>query len=67
MCVGNLRFYGGFADVNEGEYLGRHVAIKSLRIGEKDGSGKIFKVLNFSPTYHPTVTYFPSSGFAGKS
>jgi len=40
--VDNIRCYGGFADVSEGEYLGRRVAIKSLRFGTKD---KIFKVL----------------------
>jgi len=43
--VGDAHRYGGFADVAEGEYLGRHVAIKALRFGPKDAFDKIFKVL----------------------
>ena len=43
--VGDAHCYGGFADVGEGEYLGRPVAIKHLRFGTKDAFGKIFKVL----------------------
>lgn len=49
-CVGNVHYYGGFADVNKGEYLGRRVAIKHLRIRTKDLSNRIFKVLKFRPT-----------------
>lgn len=45
ICVGNIRYYGGFADVSEGEYLGRRVVIKHLRIRTQDLSNKIFKVL----------------------
>jgi len=56
LCVGNLHCYGGFADVSEGEYLGRRVAIKHLRIARKDASNKIFKVLNFSLTQYLIVT-----------
>ena len=41
---GNVHRYGGFADVIEGEYLGRRVAIKHLRFGTKDVFNKIFKV-----------------------
>ena len=41
---------GGFADVSEGDYMGRRVAIKDLRFGTKDGSNKIFKVPNSSTT-----------------
>jgi len=46
----NIRCYGGFADVSEGEYLGRRVAIKYLRFRTKDTFGKIFKVLELQ---HP--------------
>ena len=42
--VGNIHCYGGFADVSEGKYLGRRVAIKHLRFGAKDAFNKIFKV-----------------------
>ena len=45
ICVGNVRYCGGFADVSEGEYLGCRVAVKHLRIGTQDLSNKIFKVL----------------------
>ena len=44
MRVDNVRRYGGFADVSEGEYLGRRVAVKYLRFGTKDAFNKIFKV-----------------------
>ena len=41
--MGKPRYRGGFADVNDGEYLGRVVAIKQLRTNE--GSfDKAFKV-----------------------
>ena len=42
--IGDVHCYGGFADVGEGEYLGRRVAIKHLRFGTKDAFNKIFKV-----------------------
>lgn len=42
--VGIVRCYGGFADVSEGVYMGRPVAIKRLRFGTKEASNKIFKV-----------------------
>ena len=45
--VGNVQYYGGFADVIEGQYLGRRVAIKHLRIGTKVASDRIFKVFRF--------------------
>jgi len=44
MCLGDIRSYGGFADVSEGEYLGRRVAIKNLRFGTRDPLDNIFKV-----------------------
>lgn len=40
-----MRYYGGFAEVIEGEYLGRRVAIKYLRFGAEDALNQIFKVL----------------------
>ena len=63
--VGNVRHYGGFADVSEGEYLGHRVAIKHLRIGTKDASNKIFKVLKFSRPVL-VITQFTPSGYAEK-
>jgi hypothetical protein len=39
--VGNIHSYGGFADVSEGEYLGRRVAIKRLRFGTTDATFKV--------------------------
>jgi len=50
ICVGDIRSYGGFADVSEGEYLGRHVAIKNLKFRTGDALGEIFKVPRL---YHP--------------
>ena len=44
ICAGKIRSYGGFADVSEGEYLERRVAIKHLRFGTKDTFNNIFKV-----------------------
>ena len=44
---GNNPCCGGFAEVSEGEYLGRHAAIKSLRFRPKDAFDEIFKVLEF--------------------
>ena len=41
--VGKPRYRGGFADVNDGEYLGRVVAIKQLRTNEGNFD-KAFKV-----------------------
>ena len=35
---------GGFADVRCGTYLGRHVAVKTLRVTEYDDVAKIRKV-----------------------
>lgn len=43
VCVGRVRCGGGFADVSDGEYLGRPVAIKRLRTSEGDYD-KAFKV-----------------------
>jgi len=46
--VGEFGWRGGFADVSKGEYLGRSVAIKHLRIGTKDEFDSIFKVGNYN-------------------
>jgi len=63
--VGGIPSCGGFADVSEGEYLGRRVAIKHLRFGTKDKLDKIFKVPRLYPRW-PIVAHFAHSGFAGK-
>ena len=42
--VGEFGCSGGFADVSKGEYRGRPVAIKHLRVGTKDEFDKVFKV-----------------------
>ena len=65
--VGEVHRYGGFADVGEGEYLGRRVAVKHLRFCTKDASDKIFKVFRSQPTRCLLVTQSVRSGFAGKS
>ena len=44
--VGEIEWSGGFADVSKGEYRGRPVAIKHLRIRAKDEFDKVFKVSN---------------------
>jgi len=44
--VGEFRRNGGFADVSKGEYCGRPVAVKQLRIEKGDEFGNIFKVSN---------------------
>ena len=41
--TGRVHYYGGFAEVNDGEYLGFPVAIKRLRMNEGDSDGS-FKV-----------------------
>lgn len=48
--VGQVRYYGGFAEVSDGEYLGSPVAIKCLKINEGD-SDRIFKVFSTNLTY----------------
>ena len=55
-CISDVHYYGGFADVSEGEYLGCRVAIKHLRIGTKDPSNKIFKVRKFQSTSYLAIT-----------
>lgn len=42
ICVGNTCRSDGFADVSEGEYLGRRVAVEHLRFGTND---KLFEIL----------------------
>ena len=44
--VGEFGRSGGFADVSKGEYQGRPVAVKQLKIGTNDELDKIFKVNN---------------------
>ena len=53
-----LHCCGGFADVSEGEYLGRRVAIKDLRFGTRDATDRIFKVPNSSATKYFTMIHF---------
>ena len=50
--VGEFGWRGGFADVSKGEYRGRSVAIKHLRIGRKDEFDNIFKVGNYIQLMH---------------
>ena len=46
ICVtSNIDYCGGFADVREGEYMGRRVAVKQLRIKTKEVPNMVFKVL----------------------
>ena len=66
VCVDNAPCCGGSADVSEGRYLGRHVAIKYLRFRPKDEFSKIFKVLELQPSRCPIVDHIIRSGFAGK-
>ena len=63
----SLHRCGGFADVSKGEYLDRRVAIKDLRFGTKDGSSRIFKVLNSSNAGYFTTIYFVNSNSVGRS
>jgi len=48
--VGKVFCHGGFADVSDGEYSGRPMAIKSLRMNEGD-SDRIFKVSLLNPVH----------------
>jgi len=65
ICVGDIHSYGGFADVSEGEYLGRRVAIKNLRFGTRDAIDNIFKVPRLCPPRF-TIAQSVHSGFAEK-
>jgi len=62
--VGKIRRCGGFADVSEGEYLGRRVAVKHLRFGTEDAF--IFKVSKSQPTRSFIVAQLAHSSFAVK-
>jgi hypothetical protein len=42
--VGRIRYYGGPADVSDGQYLGRAVAIKHLKVIGDVWAGGAFKV-----------------------
>ena len=66
LAVGKIRRCGGFADVSEGKYLGRHVAIKHLRFGTEDAFDKIFKVLKLQPPNYLSLLT-THRGFAVKS
>ena len=58
MRVGNIRYRGGSADVSEGKYLGRRVAIKHIRFRVEDGFNKGFKVLKSQSTQPIIITYY---------
>jgi len=64
ITVGKIRRCGGFADVSEGEYLGRRVAIKHLRFGTEDAFNKIFKVVKLQLTQLFIVAQLARSDFA---
>jgi hypothetical protein len=51
VSVGEVRYRGGFGDVSNGEYLGRPVAIKRLRMKEED-SDRSFKVTLTNLIHH---------------
>jgi len=66
---GEFEWGGGFADVGKGEYQGRPVAIKQLRIRIKteDEIHDIFKVCTQPRLAGKiTITYFQLSGFVRK-
>ncbi|KAF9651394.1 kinase-like protein [Thelephora ganbajun] len=57
--IGRVYYRGGFADVSNGEYLGRPVAIKCLRASE-GGSNRIFKrlcreIIGWKHLSHPNI------------
>ena len=56
--VGNIHYCGGFADVSEGEYLERRVAIKHLRFATKDAFNNIFKVIRQWLSSPPSLTLY---------
>ena len=47
--MGEIQYYGGFADVSDGEYQGHTVAIKHLKTS-KGGSDRVFKVFSITVT-----------------
>lgn len=49
--VGKMQYHGGFADVSDGVYQGRTVAIKCLKTN-RGGPNRIFKVLFVNVTNH---------------
>ena len=57
--MGKPRYRGGFADVNDGEYLERVVAIKQLRTNEGDFDNA-FKVPLIDLAYRRRSSYSPS-------
>ena len=67
LSVAALHSYGGFADVNTGDYLGCCVATKRLRFWAEDVPDRVFKVLKSSTTSYPAAVYFKNSGFVRKS
>ena len=65
--VGEFGWSGGFADVSKGEYLGRPVAIKHLRIGTKDEFDKVFKVGDCASPGASQSLSFVSAALSGSS
>jgi len=65
--VGEYGWGGGFAGVSKGEYRGRPVAIKHLRIKTKDEFEKIFKVSVARGRSHCSHLYSIPRDFVGKS
>jgi hypothetical protein len=61
--VGRVRYYGGFADVSDGDYLGCPVAIKRLKM--EGDSDRLFKVLAINLMNYPRSAFY--SDFAGRS
>ena len=62
--VGRIYIPGGLAEVSDGEYLGRPVAIKYIKVSGEDFN-KIFKVPSISLSRH-RCSAFPR-GFVEKS
>lgn len=67
LCAGAICSSGGFAYVSTGDYLGRRVAIKRLKIRDDDVPHKVFKVPGSSPTSYSTAIHLGNSDFVRKS
>ena len=65
--VGEFERTGGFADVSKGEYQGRPVAVKHLRVGTKEENDKIFKVSNCTRLGTLQLLSFRSATLPGSS
>ncbi|KAF9777894.1 kinase-like domain-containing protein [Thelephora terrestris] len=58
--VGRVRYYGGSADVSDGQYSGRAVAIKHLKVIGDDRAGGAFKrlcreIISWKHLSHPNI------------